>query len=222
MATRVLEPLLTRTSSTSRAGLWITTRCCPASSMRAAGPLHYCPGSEYGPYWNVVAPRDRGVESRPELSHSWERGGISIGGSRPRGRRNPLPMFIAMDRPQHTGQRRAVAPAFTPAEWSACVTASRARTGTLLDSLPQGETFDWVDRVSVELTTQMLATPVRFPVGDRRLLPSERRRHRLRRQQVAPKPSRSATASCSRWSAYFQRPLERAARPRAWRRISSP
>ena len=40
----------------------------------------------------------------------------------------------------------------------------------MLDGLPRGETFDWVDRVSVELTTMMLATLFDFPFEDRRKL----------------------------------------------------
>jgi cytochrome P450 len=40
----------------------------------------------------------------------------------------------------------------------------------VLDSLPRNETFDWVDKVSIELTTHMLATLFDFPTEDRRLL----------------------------------------------------
>ena len=47
----------------------------------------------------------------------------------------------------------------------------RERTDYVLDSLPIGETFDWVDLVSIELTTMMLATLFDFPWEDRRLLP---------------------------------------------------
>jgi cytochrome P450 len=46
----------------------------------------------------------------------------------------------------------------------------RARTGEVLDSLPRGEVFDWVDTVSIELTTGMLAILFGFPWEDRRLL----------------------------------------------------
>ena len=81
-----------------------------------------------------------------------------------------LPMFIAMDRPQHTDQRRTVAPAFTPTEMSRLADDLRRRSGEALDSLPWGETFDWVDRVSTELTTQMLAILFDFPWEDRRKL----------------------------------------------------
>ncbi len=40
----------------------------------------------------------------------------------------------------------------------------------MLESLPEGETFDWVDTVSIELTTLMLATLFDFPLEDRRKL----------------------------------------------------
>jgi cytochrome P450 len=46
----------------------------------------------------------------------------------------------------------------------------RERAGAILDSLPIDEEFDWVDAVSIELTTQMLATLFDFPFEDRRLL----------------------------------------------------
>ena len=44
----------------------------------------------------------------------------------------------------------------------------RSRTQGLLDSLPIGEPFDWVDTVSVELTTMMLATLFDYPFEKRR------------------------------------------------------
>ena len=47
----------------------------------------------------------------------------------------------------------------------------RERAGAILDELPVGETFDFVDKVSVELTSQMLATLFDFPFEERRLLP---------------------------------------------------
>ena len=46
----------------------------------------------------------------------------------------------------------------------------RARLGPILDALPVGETFDWVERVSIELTTQMLATLFDFPFEQRHKL----------------------------------------------------
>jgi cytochrome P450 len=81
-----------------------------------------------------------------------------------------MPMFIARDRPVHTAQRRTVAPAFTPSEMARMTADIRRRTGEVLDALPIGQAFDWVDTVSIELTTQMLAILFDFPWEDRRKL----------------------------------------------------
>ena len=146
------------------------------AKMRAKGPVHYMPDSPFGPYWSVVSHEAiQHVEALPDIySSSWEHGGITIlnrdTDEIPEEERMELPMFIAMDRPKHTGQRRTVAPAFKPAEMQRMDAEIRARTGECLDSLPEGEVFDWVDKVSIELTTGMLAILFGFPWEDRRLL----------------------------------------------------
>ena len=143
------------------------------AEMRHAGPVHWCPESMYGPYWNIVSHQHiMEVEGRPEIfSSSWEKGGITIADT-PEGREDEpkMPMFIAMDRPKHTGQRRTVAPKFTPSAMDDMEAEIRARTGEVLDRLPRGEVFDWVDTVSIELTTQMLAILFDFPWEERRKL----------------------------------------------------
>jgi cytochrome P450 len=165
----------------SRSDIYFEDRWQPVfAEMRKAGQLHYIPESPFGPYWAVVGHKAiQHIEALPEtFSSSWEHGGITIldrlseeeaaaaGIDAPR----ELPMFIAMDRPQHTGQRRTVAPKFTPTAITDMEAEIRARTGELLDSLPRGEVFDWVDTVSIELTTGMLAILFGFPWEDRRLL----------------------------------------------------
>lgn len=165
---------------TSRSDIYAENRWQPVfADMRKAGPLHYIPESPFGPYWSVVQHKAiQHVESLPELfSSSWEYGGITIlerlsdEALAEQGReRFELPMFIAMDRPKHTGQRRTVAPAFTPAEMKRLEEDIRRRTGETLDSLPEGETFDWVETVSIPLTTGMLAILFGFPWEDRHLL----------------------------------------------------
>ncbi|WP_420381624.1 cytochrome P450 [Novosphingobium sp.] len=148
------------------------------ADMRARAPINRITGSRYGDYWNVASHKAiLHVESLPELfSSSWRHGGITI--SDPPAHIDPavlaerqLPMFIAMDRPEHTGQRRTVAPAFTPSEILRLDGELRTRTAQVLDSLPLGRQFDWVDKVSIELTTGMLAILFGFPWEDRRLLP---------------------------------------------------
>lgn len=162
----------------SRSDIYVEDRWQPIfAEMRAQAPVNFIPESPYGAYWNVVNHKAiQHVESLPELySSSWKHGGITIGD--PPADTDPallaerqLPMFIAMDRPEHTGQRRTVAPAFTPAKMVEMEREIRQRTGEVLDSLPWGEKFDWVDNVSIELTTGMLALLFGFPWKDRRLL----------------------------------------------------
>ncbi len=81
-----------------------------------------------------------------------------------------LEMFIAMDPPKHDAQRKAVSPAVAPSNLVLLEPIIRERAGLILDSLPIGEEIDWVDRVSVELTTMTLATLFDFPWEERRKL----------------------------------------------------
>lgn len=81
-----------------------------------------------------------------------------------------LPMFIAMDPPKHDVQRKTVSPIVAPANLMNLENLIRERTCNVLDNLPINEEFDWVDRVSVELTTLMLATLFDFPIEERRKL----------------------------------------------------
>ncbi|MBB3859958.1 cytochrome P450 [Novosphingobium hassiacum] len=171
-------PANTNQWDVSRSDIYVEDRWQPIfAEMRAKAPVNHVAESPYGAYWNVVSHKAIAhVESLPELfSSSWQYGGITIGD--PPADVDPaklaerqLPMFIAMDRPEHTGQRRTVAPAFTPAKMADMEAEIRRRTGDVLDSLPWGEKFDWVDKVSIELTTGMLALLFGFPWADRRLL----------------------------------------------------
>jgi cytochrome P450 len=146
--------------------------------MRKQAPINKVTGSHFGDYWNVTTLKAiQHVESLPDIySSSFEHGGItlidddSLAEPIPVDERVVMPMFIAMDRPKHTEERRVIAPAFTPAEMVRMTQDIRSRTSDLLDSLPIGERFDWVDKVSIELTTQMLALLFDFPWEDRRLL----------------------------------------------------
>src|SRR4051812_8197102 len=64
-----------------------------------------------------------------------------------------LPMFIAMDPPKHDVQRKTVSPAVSPFNLQAMEPIIRERAGKILDDCPIGEEFNWVDKVSIELTT---------------------------------------------------------------------
>ena len=141
----------------------------PFARLRAEAPVHRCEHSEFGPYWSVSTYKPIvEVESLPEL-YSSEAGGITLADFDPESDVR-MPMFIARDRPVHTAQRRTVSPAFTPSEMQRMTADIRRRTAEVLDQLPWGERFDWVDTVSIELTTGMLAILFDFPWEERRKL----------------------------------------------------
>ena len=143
----------------------------PFAELRATSPIHYTPDSKFGPYWSLSTYKPIvHVEALPKIfSSSWEVGGITVAGDPVRLEEAEvrMPMFIAMDPPQHAAQRRTVAPAFTPSQIEIMRIETAARTGEVLDSLPVGQPFDWVDRVSIELTTGMLAKLFDYPWNER-------------------------------------------------------
>ena len=143
----------------------------PFRKLRAEAPIQYVPDSKFGPYWSVSTYKPIvNVEALPKIfSSSYEYGGISIAFYTDRLLPDEFrqPQFIAMDPPQHTAQRRTIAPAFGPSEVKAMQDEVRQRTGEVLDSLPVGEAFDWVERLSIELTTGMLAKLFDFPWEER-------------------------------------------------------
>jgi len=59
---------------------------------------------------------------------------------------------------------------FTPGHLDELAVLIRQRSAKVLDSLPRDETFNFVEKVSIELTTQMLATLFDFPFEERRKL----------------------------------------------------
>ncbi|HEX7759936.1 MAG TPA: cytochrome P450 [Caulobacteraceae bacterium] len=137
--------------------------------LRAEAPVHFCKDSEFGPYWSITRYNDiMAVDTNHGVfSSDSALGGITIRDARPELRR---PSFIAMDPPKHDAQRKTVSPIVSPSNLATMEPIIRERAGRILDSLPVGETFNWVDRVSIELTTQMLATLFDFPFEERRKL----------------------------------------------------
>jgi cytochrome P450 len=137
--------------------------------LRREDPVHYVRDSRYGPYWAVTKYKDiMQVEVNHQVySSASELGGIQIE-EQPKGMDRPS--FIRMDPPKHDEQRKVVSPVVAPANLANMEGLIRERTIRVLDELPRGETFDWVDRVSIELTTMMLATLFDYPWEDRRQL----------------------------------------------------
>ena len=173
MATAAQELAQVDPLDVSRAELFRENRWhAPFATLRATDPIHWTPDSAFGPYWSITTYKPIvHIESLPDLFSS-EANGITIADMAPEDDANAvrMPMFIARDRPVHTAQRRTVAPAFTPSEMVRMSDDIRRRTAEILDGLPIGARFDWVDRVAIELTTQMLAILFDFPWADRRKL----------------------------------------------------
>ena len=154
----------------SNVELWRTDSHWPYfERLRREDPIHYCRDSAFGPYWSITRYNDIMAVDTNHAVFSSEAalGGIAIVDQ---GAELRLPMFIAMDPPKHDAQRKVVSPIVSPANLANMEGLIRSRAAKILDELPIGETFDWVDRVSIELTTQMLATLFDFPFEDRRLL----------------------------------------------------
>ncbi len=137
----------------------------PFARLRADMPVSWCADSPFGGYWSVVT---HALVQEVELRHDvfssrWDKGNItiadSVGGTE-------FPNFLAQDQPIHTAQRRVISPAFNPSQMGKLETQVRERTKALIDGLPLGETFDWVERVSIPQTLGMLCLLFDMPFDE--------------------------------------------------------
>ena len=136
--------------------------------LRAEDPVHYHPEGlhEDGPYWSVTKYNDiMAVDTNHDVFSSEP--AITIFDPK---EDFTLPMFIAMDPPKHDVQRKTVSPAVSPMNLQVLEPLIRERAAKILDNLPIGEEFDWVYKVSMELTAMTLATLFDMPQEDRRRL----------------------------------------------------
>jgi cytochrome P450 len=132
--------------------------------LRRDDPVHFTQDSQFGPYWSVTKYKDiMKVETNPQVFSSAL--GITLLDQETQYR---LAMFIAMDPPKHDVQRLVVAPIVAPGNLAHMAGTIRERAVKILGNLPRNETFDWVEHVSIELTTQMLATLFDYPFERRR------------------------------------------------------
>ena len=129
-------------------------------------PVHLAVDEEFGPYWSVTKYNDiMAVDTNHQTFSS--HGSITIGDM---DEDFSMPMFIAMDPPKHDAQRKTVSPIVSPHNLLNLEPIIRERAAKILDDLDIGAEFDWVDKVSIELTTMTLATLFDFPWEDRRKL----------------------------------------------------
>ncbi len=141
--------------------------------LREEAPVHYAAESEdYGPFWSVTRYNDiMAVDTNHEVFSSAD--GITLPSKEQdaeTAKRPVRPSFISMDPPRHDAQRKAVSPVVAPGNLQRMEPIIRERAGHILDALPVGERFDWVDLVSKELTAMTLATLFDFPFEERRSL----------------------------------------------------
>ena len=134
--------------------------------LRREAPVHYTAESPFGPYWSLSRYKDI---VQTEVNHHVFSSDNDLGGIQIEDQPKDMsrPSFIRMDPPRHDEQRRVVSPIVAPANLANMEALIRERTRLVLDGLPRGETFDWVERVSVPLTTMMLATLFDFPFEER-------------------------------------------------------
>ena len=137
--------------------------------LRREAPVHRSHSPLFGDYWSITTYQDiMHVDTHHGIfSSDSSYGGITITDA-PMEFRNPS--FITMDPPRHDDQRKAVSPIVAPGNLAHMEHTIRQRTQDVLSKLPRNQPFNWVDEVSIELTTRMLATLFDFPFDDRRLL----------------------------------------------------
>ena len=137
--------------------------------LRREDPVHFNESEVAGRYWSLTRYNEIKAVDTDHKNFSSAHGitlGFPIDQPLPEGALD-VSMFIAMDQPKHDVQRKTVSPVVSTRNLAGMEALIRERTCEVLDSLPEGETFDWVDTVSIELTTRMLATLFDFPYEDR-------------------------------------------------------
>ena len=137
--------------------------------LRREDPVHFNESEVAGRYWSLTRYKEIKAVDTDHKNFSSAHGitlGFPIDQPLPEGALD-VSMFIAMDQPKHDVQRKTVSPVVSTRNLAGMEALIRERTCEVLDSLPEGETFDWVDTVSIELTTRMLATLFDFPYEDR-------------------------------------------------------
>jgi len=149
--------------------------------LRREDPIHFTSESEYGPYWSVTRWDDIMAVDTNHVDFSSAQG-IALANQQARIEQEAIfkamgqeprknnAGFITMDEPEHSVHRKAVTPTVAPSNITNMAPIVRERAGQILDSLPIGTPFDWVDLVSKELTAMTLATLFDFPFEERQKL----------------------------------------------------
>jgi cytochrome P450 len=139
--------------------------------LRDECPVHYTQESDYGAFWSITRYEDIvSIENDVEAFTSTRGTALIPLESQEKSRAIVHRNFMDMDPPEHGAQRMTIMPALSPSNLAKLKPLIRERSELILDALPIGEEFDWVDLVSKELTSMMLATLLDFPLELRRKL----------------------------------------------------
>ena len=142
--------------------------------LRKEAPVHFSPGSDCGPFWSLTKFKDIiAVDKNHKLFSADSSHGGHLLGYEMWFKSDPeleMPMIIAMDPPRHDVQRKAVSPVVAADNLKKMEAGIRNSACDIFDNLPEGETFNWVDKVSIELTTRTLAVLFDFPFEEQRKL----------------------------------------------------
>ncbi len=134
--------------------------------LRDERPVHYQKSSPFGAFWSITRYDDIVFVDKSHELFSAEP--VIVIGKPPAGL--DVEMFIAMDPPKHDVQRQAVQGVVAPKNLKEMEGLIRSRVQEILDDLPLDTPFDWVERVSKEITARMLATLLDFPYEQRHKL----------------------------------------------------
>ena len=134
--------------------------------LREEAPVYFHKESAFGPYWSVTTFDHIMAVDKNNRQFS-SASGITLVDQDTDLRTQS---FITADQPKHGPQRKAVQNVVAPQNLQNLESLIRDRAAEILDNLPVGTPFNWVDEVSINLTTQMLATLFDFPFEERHKL----------------------------------------------------
>jgi len=134
--------------------------------LRREDPVFYQAESASGPFWNITRYED--VMAADTDHRVFSSRDLSLVENLPAGFN--ISMFLAMDPPRHTFYRDGLKAFFSQQRMRSFEEQIRERVQAILDALPEGETFDWVEAVSIELTSYVLAALFDFPFEQRHKL----------------------------------------------------
>jgi cytochrome P450 len=139
------------------------------AKLRREDPVHFVEDSIFGPYWAITLFDDiREIETNYQtFSSDWRRGGITPYDLPPEFAIHGL---MNVDPPEQSLHRDVVKVLGLPKAVASFEAQMRTTARDVIARLPREQEFDWVDRVSIEITSTMLAAMMGYPLAEGRQL----------------------------------------------------